>query len=390
MNINGLDDILPQLVDWRRDFHAHPEIAYREYRTAGIVAEALSSFGCAVTTGLAGTGVVGVLDFGPGPSIGLRADMDALPIEEETGAAYASRNRGLMHACGHDGHTAMLLGAAALLSRRRNLKGKVVFVFQPAEENEGGARAMIEDGLFERFAIDAMFGLHNMPGVPVGEVRARAGPVSSAFDTFDIVVKGRGGHGAMPELAADPIVAAAALVQGLNTIVSRNLAPFDNAVISVCAVNAGETYNVIPDAAYLKGSCRTFESGVQEKIRRRIAALVDGVAAAHGVDIDLDYRMRYPAVVNSERETALLRQVVSARSGEWIFNDDFRPLMGSEDFSFYLREKPGCFFIIGNGADYGPLHSPTYDFNDEALPVGAALWSRLAETYLAGAPGARR
>lgn len=376
-----IDAILPELIEWRRDLHAHPELAYQEKRTAGLVAERLSAIGCEVTEGVAGTGVVGVLDFGPGPALGIRADMDALPIDERTGAPYASKRRGVMHACGHDGHTVMALGAARLLAGRKDLKGRIIFIFQPAEENEGGARRMIEEGLFERFPVDAVFGLHNMPEVPVGEIWAREGAVSASFDTFDIAVTGKGGHGAMPEKAADPIPAAVGLVTALNMIVSRNVAPLDSAVVSVCALHAGETYNVIPGAARIKGSCRSFDPAVRRLLKSRIGEICEGVARAHGVEIALAYEERYPAVVNTPAETALIREIANDQKNGWSFNGDFEPLMGSEDFSFYLQKKPGCFYLIGNGEECGPLHSPTYDFNDKALPIGVELWVRLAERF---------
>lgn len=373
--------ILPELTEWRRDLHAHPELAYQEKRTSGFVAEKLRAIGCEVATGLAKTGVIGVLDFGPGPALGIRADMDALPLEEQTGAPYASKYRGVMHACGHDGHTVMALGAARILARRNDLKGKIVFIFQPAEENEGGAERMIKEGLFDRFSVDAVFGLHNLPTVPVGDIWAREGAVSAAFDTFDITITGKGGHGAMPQNAADPIAAVAGLVGTLNTIVSRNVAPLDSAVVSVCALQAGETYNVIPDSARIKGACRSFDPAVRRLLETRIRDICEGVARTHGVRIDLAYEERYPAVVNTLAETELIRDIASDPGTGWSFKGDFAPLMGSEDFSFYLQKKPGCFFIIGNGDECGPLHSPTYDFNDMALAVGVGVWVRLAERF---------
>lgn len=374
-------EILPELIDWRRDLHAHPELAYQEKRTSGVVAERLRAFGCEVTEGIAGTGVVGVLDFGAGPVLGIRADMDALPIEERTGAPYASKHPGVMHACGHDGHTVMALGAARLLAKRTDLRGRIVFIFQPAEENEGGARRMLEEGLFERFPVDAIFGLHNMPSIPVGTVCAREGAVSASFDTFEITVTGKGGHGAMPEKALDPIPAAAALVTALNMIVSRNVAPLDSAVVSVCAIEAGAAFNVIPDAARLKGSCRSFDADVRSLLKSRIGEICEGAARMFGVKIDLDYVERYPAVVNSKKETALICAIASKPEDGWSFNGELAPPMGSEDFSFYLQQRPGCFFIVGNGDECGPLHSPGYDFNDRVLPIGVKLWVRLAESF---------
>ncbi len=374
--------IIPELTEWRRDLHAHPELAYQEKRTSAFVAETLRTIGCDVTTGMAETGVIGVLDFGPGPSLGIRADMDALPLIEQTGVAYASHQDGVMHACGHDGHTTMGLGAAKIIAKHNGLKGKLVFIFQPAEENMGGAKRMVEEGLFERCPIDAVFGLHNLPGVPIGEIWAREGATSAAFDTFDISLEGAGGHGAMPDKAIDPIPAAAALIDGLNTIISRNIAPSDSAVLSICAVNAGETYNVIPSTALIKGSCRSFNPTTQAILKDRIRTVVDGVALAFNVTADLVYEERYPAVINSPDETELIRSIAQDPKNGWSFKGDFEPLMGSEDFSFYLQKKPGCFFIIGNGNECGPLHSPTYNFNDEALPVGVAMWTQLAKRFL--------
>lgn len=384
MTLRGFDlsELAVTMAAWRRDFHAAPELAFAEMRTSAKIAETLAAFGLETHSGIARTGVVGVLDFGPGPSVGFRADMDALPIREATGLAYASQREGVMHACGHDGHMAMLLGAAKALSKRRDLCGRVVFIFQPAEENEGGARAMLDDGLFERFPVDAVYGLHNLPGVPVGAVMARAGAVSAAFDTFDIRIRGRGGHGAMPETARDPVVAAATLISMLNTIVSRNIRPLDAAVVTIGKVHAGATYNVIPDEAELKGSCRSFTDECRNMLRMRIIEACEGVGAACGVDIACDYRERYPSVVNTARENALLVDALSADPDVFTVIEDFEPLMGSEDFAFFLQERPGAYFILGAGECGGGLHTPTYDFNDEALSVGVRIWIRLAERLL--------
>lgn len=383
----GIDEAVDAAMrTWRHDLHRHPELAFREKRTASLVAAALSSCGVEVHTGIAGTGVVGVLDFGNGPSIGLRADMDALPIAEQTGAPYASTIAGCMHACGHDGHTAMLLGAAKTLAQRRDLAGRIVFIFQPAEENEGGARAMINAGLFDRFHVAAVFGLHNMPGVPVGTFMARAGTVTAAFDTFSITVEGAGGHGAMPETAKDPIVASAALVLALQTIVSRNAKPLDALVLTVGQISGGDTFNVIPDRVSLKGSCRSLTPATLDLARHRIEAICRGTAAAYCVRINCVYECekRYPAVVNTEAETKLVIAALRGIDDVGTVITDFHPSMGSEDFSFYLQKKPGCYFVLGNGNNGGPLHSPTYDFNDGALKFGAAAWVAIAEKALAG------
>lgn len=378
----NLSELAAAMTDWRRDFHAFPELAFAEERTSAIIAEKLSSLGIETHAGIAKTGVVGVLDFGPGPRAGFRADMDGLPIREATNLPYASRREGVMHACGHDGHMAMLLGAAQALSFRRDLCGQIVLIFQPAEENEGGARAMVEDGLFERFPVDAVYGLHNMPGVPVGTVMARAGAVSAAFDIFDILIRGEGGHGAMPEKTRDPIVAAAALISALNTVVSRNLRPLDAGVVTVGYISAGETYNVIPAEAALKGSCRSLSEDCRRTIRKRILEICAGVGAAFGVSVECDYQDRYPPVVNAVRETALLIEALSAETDIFTIVEDFEPLMGSEDFAFFLQKKPGAYFILGAGESGGRLHTPTYDFNDDVLSIGALAWIRLAERIL--------
>lgn len=388
--INGIvdHDLDSAMRIWRRDLHRHPEMAFNEERTASLVAAALSSFGLEVHANIARTGVVGILDFGEGPSIGLRADMDALPIMEQTGVAYASAFPGCMHACGHDGHTAMLLGAAKILAQRRDLSGRIVFIFQPAEENEGGARAMMEAGLFDRFPIDAIFGLHNMPGVPVGTFMARPGTITTAYNTFSITIEGKGGHGAMPETAKDPIVAGAALVLALQTIVSRNARPLDTVVLTVGQITGGDTFNVIPDRVYLKGSCRSLTPATLDLVRQRIEAVCQGTADTYGVCITCLQEERYPAIVNTKAESELVIAALRGIEGAGPVITDFPPSMGSEDFSFYLQKRPGCYFIIGNGEGGGSLHSPTYDFNDDALKFGAAAWVAIAEKGLTAALGA--
>lgn len=374
--------ILPEVTQWRRQLHAHPELAYKEFKTSLFVQEQLKQAGLEVHTGIAETGVVGVLDRGPGPVIGIRGDMDALPLLEKTDLPFASQTPGVMHACGHDAHTAMVLGAAKILAQCNDLKGKVVFIFQPAEENEGGAKRMVEEGLFEQFPLDAVFGLHNMPGVPVGEVWVKSGVVSASFDTFDIKIQGRGGHGAMPDKSLDPIPVASAMISALNTVVSRNIAPLESAVLSVCSIQGGDTYNVIPDEVVLKGSCRALCPDQQLTLKQRIIEIVHGIAQAHGVQADLCYEERYPPVINAENEAALLKQVVQKNTGRWKLVDDFDPVMGSEDFSFFLQQVPGCYFMIGNGFDSGPLHAPTYEFNEDSLEVGLGLWVELVKHLL--------
>jgi amidohydrolase len=381
--------LLDQIRNWRQEIHRNPEMAFEEFHTAALVAKELNNAGLAVITGIAGTGVVGVLARGKGPSIALRADMDALPIMEENQLDYVSQNNGCMHACGHDGHTAMLLGAAKVLASRDDLSGTVYFIFQPAEENKGGARIMIEDGLFERFQFDAIYGLHNMPGVPIGRFMARAGPVLASFDTFDILITGQGGHGAMPETTRDPIAAGGALIMALNTIVSRNVKPIDAAVITVGQFESGNTYNVIPSEARLKGSCRSMLPETQHLLKTRIAEVCDGIASAHDVDIQCIYEERYPPVINSQAETEFAIGVFRDLVGDENVITEFEPALGSEDFSFFLQKKPGCYFIIGNGDGCGPLHSATYNFNDDALPYGVAAWIRITEKALSADSSSR-
>ncbi|MEM1143384.1 MAG: M20 aminoacylase family protein [Pseudomonadota bacterium] len=376
-------ELIDEFIGWRHHLHAHPELAYQEHGTSAFVIDRLKEFGCDIYTGFAETGVVGVLDYGPGPAIGIRADMDALPLTEQTGLSYASQQNGVMHACGHDGHTTIALGAAKLLASRDDFSGKLVFIFQPAEENEGGARRMLEDGLFEQHPVDAVFGLHNMPGVPVGEVWVRSGAVSASFDSFEVLFTGRGGHGAMPEFTVDPIPAAASAVLSLQTLVSRNVAALDSAVLSVCALEAGDTYNVIPDTARIKGSYRTLNPKVQKKLRARVEEVLAGVAQGYGVEVQTQIEERYPPVVNSEREADIVKAVVAKTQDEFTLRDEFAPTMGSEDFAFFLQQRPGCFCLIGNGKDAAPLHSPHYQFEDSAIAGGVRLWTLIAEHYLA-------
>ena len=369
------------MVAWRREIHAHPEIAFEEHRTADLVARTLAGFGLAVDRGLAGTGVVGTLEGRrPGDAIALRADMDALPIEEKTDAAYRSRVPGRMHACGHDGHVAMLLGAARRLASTRAFAGTVHFVFQPAEENEGGGRVMVADGLFERFPVKAVFGLHNWPGLPAGSFAVHDGPVMAAFDVFDLTVRGRGGHGAMPHLAADPVVAAAQMILAFQTVVSRNVAPVDSAVLSVTEVKAGHTWNVIPDEVRLRGTTRSFRPEVRDLVEARLRCVADGIAAAAGVSVELHHDRRYPATVNSRAEADLAASAATDVAGAAGVRRDLPPSMASEDFAYMLEQRPGCYAWIGNGpaAPDAGLHGPRYDFNDAILSRGAAYWVRTA------------
>ena len=384
--IERIWEIHAELAELRRDIHAHPETAFAEQRTSDIVARKLESFGIEAHRGLAKTGVVGRLRAGDSArAIGLRADMDALPIHELNTFAHRSRNDGRMHACGHDGHTAMLLGAARYLAETRNFDGIVNFIFQPAEEGEGGGRAMVEEGLFERFPVEAVFGMHNWPGMPVGRFGLRAGPMMASSDVFEIAVCGRGGHAALPHDGVDPIVAASAIVQALQTIVSRNVNPVDAGVVSVTQFNGGETWNVIPDEVVLRGTTRAFRPATQDLLEARLREIADGVARARGARARVHYERRYPPTVNSAREAELCARVLEAMAGPENVERDIDPVMGAEDFAFMLQAKPGCYIFIGNGPGKGGcmLHNARYDFNDEILPIGASYWARLVEHTLA-------
>jgi len=384
--INRIGDFHDDMTGWRRDLHAHPEIAYQEHRTAAFVADKLRAFGIdEVHTGLARTGVVGVLRAGAGGrAIGLRADMDALPIHESTGAAYASGTPGMMHACGHDGHTTMLLGAARYLAETRNFSGTVYLIFQPAEEMEAGGRLMVEEGLFERFPAEQVFGMHNWPRIPIGSFAMRPGPIMAAADRFIIEVRGRGSHAAAPHMGRDPVVAAAQIVSALQTIVSRECDPVEHAVVSVTQIQGGDAFNVIPEEASLRGTFRSFAPAVREQIERRIEEIARGIGQALGVGVDFELRRGYPPTVNTEAETGLAAKAAAEVAGEDRVDADTPPVMGAEDFAFMLEQKPGAYIFVGNGggADAPMLHSPHYDFNDEALPYGASYWARLVERLL--------
>jgi hippurate hydrolase len=377
---------LPRLKALRHDIHRHPELAFEERRTAEVVAAWLKEAGIETHTGLAGTGVVGVLRAGASTrAIGLRADLDALPIQEQNPYPHRSTHDGKMHACGHDGHTAMLLGAAAYLAATRRFDGTVHFIFQPAEETVGGARVMIEEGLFERFPMDAVYGMHNWPGLPAGQFAVHAGPVMACADQFDIVVRGHGAHAAMPQQGRDPLPAAAALVQALQGIVSRNLDPLDAAVLSITRLHAGDAYNVIPDEARLGGTVRAFKAEVQDMVEAAMERTCGGIGAAFGCQVSLDYRRGYPPTVNSVAEARRCAEVAAGLVGGEQVRDAMNPSMGAEDFAYFLRERPGCYVWIGNGLGEGGcmLHNPRYDFNDAILGLGASYWARLAETLLA-------
>jgi hippurate hydrolase len=374
-----------EMRDWRHRLHAHPETAFEETATSAFVADKLRSFGLDVHTGLAGTGVVGVLRNGQASSaVGLRADLDALHIHEASGVPHASQVPGKMHACGHDGHTTMLLAAARALAQRKRFDGTAYFIFQPAEENEGGGRVMVEQGLFDRFPMQAVYGMHNWPGMPAGTFGVRAGPLMGAFDIFEIVATGKGAHAAMAYQGKDPMLFAAHAINALQTIVSRNLHPLDAGVVSVTQVHAGDTWNVIPDAIVLRGTVRTFKKDVQDTIERRMKTIVDGIAAMFEMSVTLRYERRYPATVNSATETQHAIAAAAAVVGAERIDTDPMPNMASEDFAFMLEAKPGCYLWLGSGGEgTANLHNPRYDFNDDALAIGASYWVTLAEQRLA-------
>lgn len=384
---NRLADRADTIKEWRRHLHQNPEIMYEVQETAAFVAEKLRAFGCdEVVEGLGQTGVVGIIKGakGDGPTVGLRSDMDALPILEETGVPHASTKPGMMHACGHDGHTAMLLGAAEHLCETRGFAGSVVVIFQPAEEGGAGAKAMMDDGLFERFGIEEVYGMHNYPGIPVGQFAMRAGPTMAATDIFEIVVTGVGGHAARPHTGIDPVVTSAQIITMLQTIASRNADPLESIVVSVTTVHAGDADNVIPERVKLTGTVRTLIPEMRDLAEKRIGEIVESVSSAMGCTAVLDYERNYPVVVNHERETAFAATIASKVVGSDKVDTDMAPVMGGEDFAFMLEGRPGAFIFTGNGEDSANLHSPHYDFNDDIIPLGASYWVELVETRLAG------
>jgi hippurate hydrolase len=382
--VSDFDAMEADLKATRHHLHAHPELSFEEAETARYVADKLEAWGYDVTRNVGGHGVVAVMKNGTGTkSIGIRADMDALPIEEETGVAYASTIPGKMHACGHDGHTTVLLGAAEYLARTKRFNGTVTLIFQPAEEagKNSGAKRMIDDGLFERFPIDAIFGLHNHPGMPAGALLTRSGPIMAAGDTVKITITGKGGHASRPHLTIDPVLVACNLVMTLQSIVSRNVDPTQTAVITVSTIHAGEATNVISNTAKIGMSVRSFDPAIRTFLEERIRKLTASVTEGHGATAEIDYEYGYPVVVNSEKETAFAREV----AGELIGAENVAtcPLLpGSEDFAYFLEHRPGSFLRLGNGKDSQILHSSKYDFNDGSLTTGAAMWARLAERYL--------
>ncbi len=381
----GIAAFIGEFKALRQDLHRHPELSFKEHRTSAIVAERLAAWGYEVTTGIAGTGVVGRLARGSGgKALGIRADMDALPITEATGLAYASENPGVMHACGHDGHTTVLLAAARFLAESGRFDGTLNLIFQPAEEHGGGANRMIAEGLFQRFPCDAVFGLHNWPCVGAGHFGCVTGPAMASVDQITITVRGKGGHGAAPHETVDPVVAAAHIITALQTVVSRNVDPLDMGVVTVGSIHGGAAPNVIPESVELKLTARAFKPEVRAVLKERIPAIARAQAESFGATAEVDYRPGYPAVLNHEAETALARGVAVDTFGAARVDAGFRPRTASEDFAFMLLERPGSYVFVGNG-DGASLHSPYYDFNDAILAPSATYWVRLAERFLAPA-----
>src|SRR5581483_8881606 len=383
--INSATELQSEVTAWRRDMHEDPEILYEVHRTAGLVAEKLKAFGCdEVVPGIGKTGVVGVIKgrkAASGKVIGLRADMDALPMTETTGLPYASKTQGRMHACGHDGHTAMLLGAAKYLCATRNFDGTAVVIFQPAEEGGAGGKAMVDDGLMERWGIQEVYGMHNMPGIPVGQFALRRGPLLAASDAVHIEISGKGGHAAKPHLCVDPVLVGSHIVTALHTIVSRNVDPLESGVVSICMFHSGEAGNVIPEKAQLTGTARSLTPHVRDLIERRVVEVAETAARVHGATARVTYERKYPVTFNHARQTDFAAAVARQVAGNDKVDTDVAPQMGGEDFSFMLEARPGAFILIGNG-DTAGVHHPKYDFNDEAIPAGISYWGRLVETAM--------
>ncbi|MAZ98880.1 MAG: peptidase M20 [Rhodospirillaceae bacterium] len=385
--INRIADYQDELTEWRRYLHKNPELGFEEFKTSDFVANKLEGMGLSVHRGLAGTGVVATLSSGDGSgkAIALRADMDALPLQEKGSVKHRSENPGKMHACGHDGHTTMLLGAAKYLTETQNFNGTVQFVFQPAEEGKGGGKKMIDDGLFNLFPAEEVYGMHNMPGMNVGEFAVAPGPMMAARDNFQILVQGRGGHAAMPHQGVDPVVVGSHIVLALQTITSRNINPQESLVVSVTQFHAGEAFNIIPDTVLLKGTCRVFDKELQETLPERIRLITDGVALTFGAKSELTYHSGYPATINTKSQSEFCAEIAQEIAGS-ANGVDLNPVpsMGAEDFSYMLQERPGCYIWAGNGDSAG-LHHPEYDFNDQLLAVGASYWSKLVEQRLSKA-----
>ena len=380
-----LKELHNEMTEWRHRIHKHPETAFEEYETSDFVAEKLESFGIEVHRGLAKTGVVGTLTNGSGNrAIGLRADMDALDLQELNKFEHRSQIDGKMHGCGHDGHTVMLLGAAKHLAETKNFDGTVRFIFQPAEENVAGGRVMISDGLFEKFPVDSVYGMHNMPGHDTGTFAVRKGPIMASADFFEARVIGVGGHGAFPHQTTDPVIISAEIIQAWQSIVSRNVDPLQSAVVTVAQIHGGHTGNVIPEEVVMSGTTRAFDPDVQDMIENRMRQLAVGIAEAHGAKVEFKYDRRYAPTINTADETDLAIAAAAELVGDANVNKDVNPVMGAEDFSWMLRERPGCYIMIANGAGEGSchIHNPNYDFNDEILPLGANYWVQLTEQIL--------
>ncbi len=383
--VNRIADLQAEIAEWRHDLHAHPELLYDVQRTAATVADKLKAFGCdEVVPGLGRTGVVGVIHGRKGKSdkvIGLRADMDALPIEEANDLPYKSTVPGKMHACGHDGHTAMLLGAARYLAETRNFAGTAIVIFQPAEEGGAGGKAMVQDGLMERFKINEVYGMHNYPGLPVGEFCIRAGSIMAAADYVQIDIEGKGAHAARPHLGIDTVLVGAQIINNLQSIVSRNVDPLEAAVVSICMFHAGNTDNVIPQTAQLRGTARSLTPQVQDLLEKRIPEIAEATAKLHGAKVAVKYRRGYPVLKNHPKQTDFAASIASEIAGKSKVDIDMAPVMGAEDFSFMLNARPGAFIFVGNGDSAG-LHHPAYNFNDEVIPIGTSYWVKLVETAL--------
>lgn len=386
--INSIAAMQEEISEWRRDIHTHPELGFEEHRTAKVVADRLTSFGCdEIATGIGRTGVVAVIRGRTNTSnrvIGLRCDMDALPIIEATGLPYASENPGVMHACGHDGHTAMLLGAAKYLSETRNFDGTAVLIFQPAEEGKGGGREMVNDGMLDRFGVQEVYGMHNKPGAPVGSFAIRPGPMMAAADRIFITVKGKGAHAAYPHFGHDPIVAASHIVVALQSVISRNVDPLESAVVTIGLIEGGKAGNIIPDSVRMVGTARTFSPKIQDIVEARVTEIVSNTARALGCEAELTYKRDYPVTANSARETEFASGIARAIAGDAMLNTNIAPSMGAEDFSFMLNERPGAMIWIGNGDSAG-LHNPEYNFNDDVIPAGVSYWAKIIETGMPAA-----
>jgi len=382
MSVNEV--LLDEVKQWRKQIHSQPELGFKEFKTSSFIVDKLQSFGIEVHQGLGGTGVVGTLKNGAGPIIGIRADIDALPITEQNDIDYKSTHANCMHACGHDGHTSVLLGAAKHLSQHKEFSGTIHFIFQPAEEVLGGAKAMIDDGLFDKFPMDAVYGLHNWPGLPVGEIAVNNGPMMASFDTFEITLTGKGTHAAMPHLGADPIAAGAALITNIQSIISRRVSPLQSGVISVTQMNSGDTTNVIPDVAILKGTVRSFDMDVRQSMQEMLTEMVATLPPLYGVKGEMDYHIRYPVTTNDSQAYLEIKEAATKALGADKVNTDVEPSMASEDFSFMSQVVKGAYFWLGvdGSTPSKPLHNASYDFNDDAIETGIKVWVSLVESEL--------